>query len=159
MERHRPLQPGDPGALGTDRTDSPCAVATDFSSFVPSHQAILARVARPRGGIYQRAVAAYSDPAVPQPAGWTFGLSDLSPNAQSTHSALLPRELTHIRRMGIGVATARPGSAGALELTFSTEAAPWRGDLGAFLRDRLPLGGLHPSGCGSWDQGLIASLR
>ena len=25
-----------------------------------------------------------------------------------------------------------------LELTFSTEAAPWRGDLGAFLRDRLP---------------------
>ena len=106
------------------------AVATDFSSFVPSHQAILARVARPRGGIYQRAVAAYSDPAVPQPAAWTFGLSDLSPNPQSTHSALLPHELTHIKRMGIGVATARPGSPGALELTFSTEAAPWRGDSG-----------------------------
>ena len=43
------------------------AMPADFRSFVPSHLAILQCAARPRGGLYEKAVAAYGDPAVPEP--------------------------------------------------------------------------------------------
>ena len=50
---------------------------------------------------------------------------------------LLPAHMTDVQRFGLGRAPA-PGSDAAYELTFKTEMAPWHGDLGTFLRDRLP---------------------
>jgi serine/threonine protein kinase len=110
---------------------------SDFSSFAPSHLAILQRAARPRAGLYEKAVAAYSEPAVPQPAEWTFqGIEQPLKNNAPGRDGLVRADMAEWRRTDGGFARAA-GSNAALELTFKTDAAPWRGDLGAFLRDRL----------------------
>jgi eukaryotic-like serine/threonine-protein kinase len=115
------------------------ATAADFSSSAPGHGAILDSAARPRAGLYEKAVGAYSDPAVPEPADWAFQGVDqtMTISKPNTNSGVLPAYMTDPRRMmGVGL-TPPPGSTAALELTFRTETAPWRGDLGLFLRESL----------------------
>ncbi len=111
------------------------ARVAEFSDFIPSDAGILDHVARPRTGLYEKAVGRYDDPNVPEAAEWTF--RDLNvpmmmnkPNNQG----LLPAYMTDVRRIGTASA---PASTAALELTFRTGTAPWGGDLGAFLRDNL----------------------
>ena len=79
------------------------AVATpaDFSSFVPNHRAILERAARPRAGLYEKALGSYSDPAVPDPIGWAFEASAAAPAVRSIRDSLLPPEMTDMLRPGI----------------------------------------------------------
>ena len=113
------------------------AVPANFSSFVPSHQAILRRARQPRAGLFEKAVAAYHDPPIPEPVGWAFDAA-----AEVTFSSLRGQGLlpAHMTNMGL-VGTAPPvGSNAPLELTFNTDSQPWRGDLGAFLRERLKPG-------------------
>jgi eukaryotic-like serine/threonine-protein kinase len=112
------------------------AHAADFSSCASGHAAILEHAARPRAGLYEKAVGWYSDPEVPEPGEWAFRAIDgpmmiSKPNSQG----LLPAHMTDVRRIGIAPP---PGSTAAMELTFRTETPPWKGDLGAFLRDNLP---------------------
>jgi eukaryotic-like serine/threonine-protein kinase len=110
------------------------ATPADFSSFVPTHRAILERAARPRAGLYEKALGSYSDPAVPDPIGWAFDSSAAPPPMPAVKGGLLPPEMTNMRGTGINP---RGTLGGPSELIFNTEAAPWRGDLGAFLRDQI----------------------
>ena len=67
------------------------AMPSDFSSFAPSHLAILQRAARPRAGLYEKAVAAYSEPAVPEPTEWTFqGVEESLKNNAPGRNGLVP---------------------------------------------------------------------
>jgi eukaryotic-like serine/threonine-protein kinase len=115
--------------------DLASARAADFSGFASSHAAILEHAARPRAGLYEKAVARYDDPVVPEPAEWTPQADNgprmmNKPNSPVSH----PAQITGVRRNGSAPA---PGSTAALELTFNTWEAPWGGDLGAFLHDNL----------------------
>jgi serine/threonine-protein kinase len=115
--------------------DLAAATPADFSSFVPNHSAILERAARPRAGLYEKAVGAYSDPAVPDPVGWAFEGTTQGPVLRSIDKpGLLPPEMTNMRATGYNPTRA---PAGPLELVFETNVGPWGGDLGAFLRDRI----------------------
>ncbi len=113
------------------------ATPADFSSFARSHLAVLHCAARPRAGLYEKAVASYSEPAVPEPAAWTFRGTEATAGSVPANQGLLPAHMTDVQRFGLGKPPAA-GSDSAFELTFKTDTAPWRGDLGAFLRDRLP---------------------
>ena len=69
------------------------ATPADFSSFVPNHRAILERAARPRAGLYEKALGSYSDPAVPDPVGWAFEASAAAPAVRIDQGQLAsPRE-------------------------------------------------------------------
>ena len=56
------------------RGDLAEAMPADFVSFVPSYRAVLKAAARPRKGLYEKALGAYSEPAVPEPdaSEWSF---------------------------------------------------------------------------------------
>jgi eukaryotic-like serine/threonine-protein kinase len=116
------------------------AAATDFASDALGYRAILERAARPRAGLYEKAVAAYSDPAVPEPGEWTFHAVDqtMMITRPGNNSGLLPPHMTDPLRMGMGAGiTPPPGSTAARELIFRTEDAGWGGDLGLFLQRNL----------------------
>ncbi len=109
----------------------------DFSSDAPGYRGILERAARPRGGLYDKALGEYIDPVVPEPAEWTFHTLDQPMMIRKPASnELLPSSMTDIRQFQRGVAPPL-GSTTATELTFRTDASPWGGDLGAFLRHSL----------------------
>jgi len=123
------------------------ATPVALTPFLPNREAILRQVAQPRAGLFEKTVAAYPAPAVPEPVGWAFERAAQS-GAVPLDRALLPRELA---RMGAGGTVARgvpapavpPAGTDNLELTFNTETPPWQGDLGAFLRERLTAGVTH----------------
>ena len=108
--------------------------------FLPIREAILRQVAQPRSGLFEKTVAAYPDPAIPEPVGW------------AVEGAVQPRfnpgdsdRSRAVAAQGVngGVSQSRPvpGSVGDgaenLELTFNTATPPWNGDLGAFLKVQL----------------------
>ncbi|MFI5459906.1 MAG: serine/threonine-protein kinase [Isosphaerales bacterium] len=127
--------------------DLASATPVALSPFLPNREAILRQVAQPRAGLFEKAIAAYPAPAIPEPAGWVFEHAAQS-GAVPLDRALLP---PHLRKMGGGGTVARgapaptapPAGTDNLELTFNTETRPWEGDLGAFLRDRLTPGVTH----------------
>ena len=121
------------------RGDLAGATPADFASFVPSHRAVLQRAARPRMGLYEKALSAYSEPAIPEPdaSEWLFAPVREAPSFRQLKPGELPPETTELTRNGYG-APARPaGPGGPAEMTFRTDVVPWKGDLGAYLRDRL----------------------
>ena len=90
--------------------------------------------ARPRAGLYEKALGSYSEPAVPEPIGWAFESVARRRAMRPIRDGLLPPTMTDMRSnrcQSGGSSSGRP-----LELIFNTETAPWRGDLGAFLRDQ-----------------------
>jgi eukaryotic-like serine/threonine-protein kinase len=110
------------------------ATPADFSSFVPNNRPILEHAARPRAGLYEKAIGAYNDPAVPDPKGWAFESTAQAPVFRVFKPGSIPPRTTDMGGSGFNP-TGAPG--GPLELIFNTATAPWRGDLGAFLRDRI----------------------
>jgi serine/threonine-protein kinase len=119
------------------RADLAQASPEEFSSFVPSHQAVLRRAVRPRSGLFEKAVGAYGDPVIPDPAGWVFESVALAPAPRPASDRLLPAHMTEMGTTGFRPAN---GSNTEIEFVFNTESQPWRGDLGGFLRDRLTPG-------------------
>jgi serine/threonine-protein kinase len=115
--------------------------------FLPNREAILRQVAQPRAGLYEKAIGAFSAPAIPEPAGWVFERGAQTPIVPPG-GVLLPHQLAKkgargTTARGIPAPALPPVGADNVELTFSTEMPPWQGDLGAFLRDRLPAGIRH----------------
>ncbi len=112
----------------------------DFSSFLTSRQAILRRAARPRAGLFEKAVGAYGDPAIPEPAGWAFEAPVEAPTTRPSG------DISHPNLADMGTSAVKPATGDSnpkIEFLFNTESQPWRGDLGAFLRDRLTPGLTH----------------
>ena len=123
--------------------DLATTLPANFARYVESHRAVLNRAATPRAGLYEKAVGSYGDPAVPEPAEWTFvspeeapAFRSFKPGSLKPGSGVLPPEMTDMRSTGYRP-TQGAVSGAAFELNFRTDAAPWQGDLGAFLRDRL----------------------
>src|SRR5262249_55357075 len=56
--------------------DLALALPEVFSPFLPNRVALLSQVARPQRGLFEKTVAAYSLPPIPEPIGWAvdFGL-------------------------------------------------------------------------------------
>ena len=87
------------------------ATPADFSSFVPNHCAILERAARPRAGLYEKALASYSDPAVPDPVGWAFESVAPVPVLRSFKAGVLPpRVAADMLASGFVPTGTRPGA-------------------------------------------------
>ncbi len=122
------------------RSDEAMATKPALEFFLPDREAILRQVAQPRSGFVEKTVAAYPEPAIPEPVGW------------AVEGAVQPRfnpgdsdRSRAVAAQGVngGVSQSRPVPGGVgdgaedLELTFNTEMPPWRGDLGAFLKDQL----------------------
>ncbi len=121
------------------RGDLAGATPADFASFVPSHRAVLKRAARPRMGLYEKALSAYSEPAVPEPdaSEWSFAQQVQGARLLSAPKPGAGRSKNNDMNESGVRAPVTPG--GPFELTFRTDFDPWKGDLGAFLRDRLSL--------------------
>jgi eukaryotic-like serine/threonine-protein kinase len=100
-------------------------VPTALSPFVPNHESIVQEVAQPRAGWIEKTIGGYAMAAIPEPVGWAF-----EPPPAGALADQVP-ETAAASRGSVNAAS------GAVELTFSTEAQPWQGDLGGFLRDRL----------------------
>jgi len=128
------------------RYPSDLAVATPaaLKPFLPNREAMFRQVAQPRAGLFEKTIAAYRAPAIPEPVGWAFERA-VAPQSLSVDSG---QPTGHTAMQGGGgidsptapVKGARPAGTDDLELTFNTEMLPWQGDLGAFLRDQLTAG-------------------
>ncbi len=116
--------------------------ADDLAPFLPNRDAILRRVAHPLPGLFPKAIAAYPTPEVPQTgsgiAQRRLEARNRAPAARSARPQLAfesnaapTQQVAQTQQPA-----AAPGHGD--ELTFHTDAAPWNGDLGAFLRDRVP---------------------
>jgi serine/threonine-protein kinase len=123
------------------------ATPSAFSPFLPDGDSVLLRVVRPRAGLFEKTVAAYAWPSIPEPVSWAFEAA-APPRQVSRGPRRLERQGDNAGAAGISLprkaATSLPTSGtDGLELTFSTDTEPWHGDLGAFLRDRVQEGVAH----------------
>jgi serine/threonine protein kinase len=116
----------------------------EFSPFVPNHEVILRRVAQPRAGLFEKTIGAYPAPAIPEPVGWGIEQA-VPPGFVRREPMMIQPILKPMDSVPLKAASpaGTPPAAGFLELAFNTEMLPWQGDLGAFLRDRLPTGTKH----------------
>ncbi len=136
-------------------SEAAAAVAQEFVPVLPRREATLRQVAQPRKWLFERTVGAFLPPSVPELAG----LPAQAAQAIGTGVAVNPRMFKKMNSvvsaqgepgLVVGVPTPKaqtpkaPGPGGlAGEITFSTDAPPWNGDLGAFLRDRLSVRTKH----------------
>jgi serine/threonine protein kinase len=111
--------------------------------FVPSREILLRQVAQPRSGLFEKAISEYPSPDSPRPVCWALERTSFkqrssipvnNAGAQAAADSGRGPALPPPSRRATTVATPTAGP----ELIFDTQAAPWNGDLGAFLRDRLP---------------------
>jgi serine/threonine-protein kinase len=115
-----------------------------LAAFAPDHEAILRQVGQPRIGLFEKALGEYPAPEVPEPIAWA-----IAPPAQPEFLSARSRMVRPPLRKSASVrpTTAAPTSGSPAtdvpELIFDTEALPWRGDLGAFLREKLASGAHH----------------
>jgi serine/threonine-protein kinase len=117
-------------------------VAGDLSSLFAGRQHVLAQVAQPRAGLFEKTIGRYADPAVPELVRQAS--DEPSPGFAGARGARINKPIA-AERSGPSIrggqddrraAQAALASAGAL--AFDTQAEPWNGDLGAFLRERAP---------------------
>jgi serine/threonine-protein kinase len=94
--------------------------------FLSNREAILWQVAHPRAGLFEKTIATFRAPAIPEPVGWAF---ERAVDARSAADSR-PNPTTKAKN-------AARADLNDLELTFNTEMLPWKGDLGAFLNDQL----------------------
>jgi serine/threonine-protein kinase len=128
------------------------ATPAAFSAFLSGQEAILGQTPQPRSGLFEKTIAAYAVPSIPEPIAWaldravparpiTRGPLRLDPRAEQggAGGVLPPGTLGPAGPRAAAPPRAAPMAAeDGLELTFDTGAQPWNGDLGAFLRARLP---------------------
>jgi len=118
------------------------ATPASLAPFLPNREVILRQVAQPRAGLFEKTIAEYRAPAIPEPVGWALERAAQTGTVSIDPSLLGNR---HTTKLGAGGALPRnmpdsavpPAGADNLELTFNTETLPWQGDLGAFLKDHL----------------------
>jgi eukaryotic-like serine/threonine-protein kinase len=132
-------------------SDFAAVLATDLVPYLPLREQILRQMAKPRSGLIQKSVGAYSWPLPPDPASTAVKAPGASPVVFRSMKTTLKPTITATGEPGLIPVTTAPAGAGqataassvvgdALELTFPTGAAQWNGDLGAFLHERLTLG-------------------
>jgi serine/threonine-protein kinase len=121
--------------------DLALATPREILAFLPVRPGLLPQVAQPRSGLFEKTVAAYLDPVIPEPIGWAVDFRFVpggrpararisGPNPQAARG---PADAA-----GNGSPSRAPTSTGGIwEMTLNTGDPTWNGDLGAFLRDRL----------------------
>jgi serine/threonine-protein kinase len=129
-------------------------VAGKMSPILPGRHSLMALPARPSVGLFPKTFEAYLDPLVPEPARWLpaqldapatpgprrntiVGSESRQPSMGGAPSAAPPR-------VAGGGPGASPSSSGAADdLVMRTSDPQWSGDLGAFLRGRIPPDARH----------------
>jgi serine/threonine-protein kinase len=113
--------------------------AERFRPYLPSHDAFLRRVAQPRAGLFEKTMGAYPSPVIPEPLTGEIAQPArpgvVSVPARNVRAPM--RKFTPVPP-GTPPLASTPPATELTELTFHTQAPPWHGDLGAFLRDALP---------------------
>ncbi len=118
------------------------AVPADLGPFVPGREPALAEAATPRPFLGRKTLWTLPPPAVPVLVGLTGAaapeaqLNSLKASGITEKIRIEERDRALAARKAGGGA-AGPALAGLLDLAFDTDSAPWQGDLGAFLRDKL----------------------
>jgi eukaryotic-like serine/threonine-protein kinase len=127
--------------------DLAAVTADDLKPFLPNREKILWQVARPRPGLFEKAVGAFPRPSIPQPVGWAFERSVPSGRAVPTRRMVAATQAVASESTRALVTAPSPSATAPvsdpLDLVFDTAAPPWEGDLGSFLRDRLTTGVRH----------------
>jgi serine/threonine-protein kinase len=115
--------------------------------FLPNRTALLNQVARPRSGLFEKTVAEYRAPAIPEPIGWAVDSRFVTRATRARPTFRGPDRQAGGPRVPPApneVSGGPPGATGGVvELTMSTSDSAWNGDLGAFLQDRLSAGMTH----------------
>ena len=127
------------------------ASLVDVSPFTAVAGRLASRLARPRAGLFEKALTAFIAPIVPEPLGWAtlvepaaagnFAPGNFAPGNVATRRFKLGIPGAANRGFGPGATT--PGAApaaGSNELVLDVNAPPWNGDLGRFLRERIAPG-------------------
>jgi eukaryotic-like serine/threonine-protein kinase len=131
-----------------DTADPAAIVPADLSPFVPDREMILRQVAQPRAGLFEKALGEYASPAIPEPAGWALERPAQSQRGAVRANPVAARPVTEgkatpAKKSALSTPRFGPSAPDTLDLSFDTQAPPWNGDLGAFLRDRLTSGLKH----------------
>ena len=88
--------------------DLAAATPAALSPFLPNREAILRQVAQPCAGLFEKTIAAYPAPAIPEPVGWAFERAAQS-GAVAVDRVLLAPHMTKMRAGGT-VAARHPGT-------------------------------------------------
>ena len=128
-------------------------VATEMDPLLlPDRHPLMAGPARPAVGLFRKTFDVYPDPAIPEPAAWTWPAQEMAlsaglPAGGPNGSGPRPTSPTSTGAVPTGPTAGsgfgRPTSPASRILTMRTDDSRWAGDLGAFLRDRLSPGDRH----------------
>jgi serine/threonine-protein kinase len=118
------------------------ATAAELSSSLPGRQGVLRQIAQPRAGLFEKTVARYPLPMIPEPVRRpTDEASVRDGMARGFRMIVKPGlkklQVPTVPASPISASPRQIDSSGALELTFNTQSPPWNGDLGTFLRDQI----------------------
>ncbi len=115
------------------------AIPADFGPFVPGREGALSRAATPRAFLTAKTLWNFPAPEIPFPV--TLSGTRITGFPQvATDPSIRFQGREHRPPAAAwknAAANASAPDAGVVELPFDADAAPWHGDLGAFLHDRL----------------------
>lgn len=117
------------------------ASLADFTPYAAVPERLARRIARPRVGLFEKTLAVYDPPLVPEPVGWAIAVGGpTGVDISSRRFKMGPPAMAN-RGFGGNPAFAPKAAAGdASELVFDVNAPTWKGDLGRFLRERIAPG-------------------
>jgi serine/threonine-protein kinase len=113
------------------------AVPDDLRPFVPGREAALSQAATPRPFLGAKTLWAFSTPVVPAPVELTAAAARASSAPAEPKSVFRTLDRKSLRAPINLRNAAVHQSAELLDIVFETDWAPWHGDLGAFLHDKL----------------------
>ncbi len=116
------------------------ASLADLAPFAGFADRLARRIARPRAGLFEKTLAVYDPPLVPELVARATAVGLVPGGGFSSRRAKsgLPTALVKRGQGQFGAVTEPAGDDS--ELVFDVSAAPWNGDLGRFLTDRIVAG-------------------
>jgi serine/threonine-protein kinase len=110
-------------------------IAAEMAPFLPGRNALMAAPARPGFGLFAKTLEAYAVPMIPEPTAAVAAQPAVAAGPVPQRNTLVAAE-PGPRFAGPGSRPMTGGSAD--ELILQTSDPQWGGDLGAFLRARIP---------------------